>query len=453
LSRRSNQRDTGERGRSRQPLETCGDAALATVANAGRNEPSTTKGPDFMNTRLKPAVGYIRMSTDKQEDSPARQRRDVESLAERTGYRIRSSYEDHGLTGTESINRPEFLRLLKNVNGGKFDAVLVSEQSRMSREDIFDAMVHWKLLRDAGVKIVTCQRGELDFSNLGGVITAIVDQYGAREESIKLAQRVASGQRAKAMQGRRVGGIVFGYDRQLYDDTGKAVKRVHFHERFRKPASWRSEIVPSADHEAVEGIQWAFETVKQGHSISHVMRGLNERGLKTRFGNEFRIGSTTSLLENPAYAGILLVGVHSRGKFCSVADDGLIVVEDAHEPLVPPAVFEKVQRILKDRRKRSPHSRPARYMLSQIVVCRHCENRMHGVRRTKRDKKIPFYQCNPCAGVRPYDPDCCHPAVRAERLEPFVLEMIRDRDDLPVVRSERTGGSAASRSRGGDATR
>ncbi len=37
----------------------------------------------------------------------------------------------------------------------------------MSREDVFDAMVHWKLLRDAGVKIVTCQRGELDFSNLG----------------------------------------------------------------------------------------------------------------------------------------------------------------------------------------------------------------------------------------------------------------------------------------------
>ena len=87
----------------------------------------------------------------------------------------------------------------------KEEAILISEQSRMSREDIFDAMMHWKLLRDAGVRIVTCQRGELDFNNLGGVITAIVDQYSVREESIKLAQRVVSGQRMKAMNGQRIG--------------------------------------------------------------------------------------------------------------------------------------------------------------------------------------------------------------------------------------------------------
>ena len=127
-------------------------------------------------TTTKPAVGYIRMSTDKQEDSPARQRHDIEEMATRHGYRILAWYEDHGLTGTESANRPEFKRLLENAKGGKFQAVLLSEQSRMSREDIFDVMIHWRLLRDAGVKIVTCQRGELDFNNLGGVITAIIDQ-------------------------------------------------------------------------------------------------------------------------------------------------------------------------------------------------------------------------------------------------------------------------------------
>ena len=30
--------------------------------------------------------------------------------------------------------------------------MLLSEQSRMSREDVFDAMQHWKQLRDAGLK-------------------------------------------------------------------------------------------------------------------------------------------------------------------------------------------------------------------------------------------------------------------------------------------------------------
>jgi len=77
------------------------------------------------------------------------------------------------LTGTESANRQEFKRLLENAKGGKFQAVLLSEQSHMSREHIVDVMIHWRLLRDGGVRIVTCQRGELDFNNPCGVITAI----------------------------------------------------------------------------------------------------------------------------------------------------------------------------------------------------------------------------------------------------------------------------------------
>ena len=378
-------------------------------------------------TATKPAVGYIRMSTDKQEDSPARQRRDIEEMAKRHGYHILAWYEDHGLTGTESANRPEFKRLLENAKGGKFQAVLLSEQSRMSREDIFDVMIHWRLLRDAGVKTVTCQRGELDFNNLGGVITAIVDQYGAREESVKLAQRVASGQRLKAKQAQRIGGIVFGYDRELIDDTGKVVKRVTCHERFRKPATWKSRLVPSEDMATVEAVQWAFKSIRDGETIGHVVRGLNERDLKTTFGNTFRMNTVIRMLENPSYAGVLQVGKYSRGKFSSMAEDGLIVVENAHDPLVDPEVFGRVQEILLDRRQLRPHSRPERYILSTIVTCQHCGNRMYGVRRTRRDQHPCFYQCNTSPHVVPYNPDCPHPAVRSERLEAFVLEMIRTR--------------------------
>ncbi len=126
-----------------------------------------------MKEKLRPAVGYIRMSTDQQQDSPARQRQDIEALASRQGFRITRWYEDHGQTGTESSKRREFQKLLGDAKAGTFQAVLLSEQSRMSREDIFDAMQHWRKFRDAGVSIITCQRGELKFDNLGGVITAI----------------------------------------------------------------------------------------------------------------------------------------------------------------------------------------------------------------------------------------------------------------------------------------
>jgi DNA invertase Pin-like site-specific DNA recombinase len=380
-----------------------------------------------MTTALKPAVGYIRMSSDRQEDSPARQRKDIESLATRSGYRVTTWYEDHGLTGTESRNRPEFQRLLANAKNGRFDVILLSEQSRMSREDIFDAMVHWKLLRDAGVKIITCQRGELDFSNLGGVITAIVDQYGAREESVKLAERVASGQRLKAMNGQRVGGIVFGYDREIYDDTGKLVRRVHFRERFRTPRSWRSKLVPSTDKPAVDAVKWAFKAVANGRTLCEVVREFNARGLQTNYGNAFTYSTVASMMSNPSYAGTLQAGRYSRGKFSKISETGMIVVENAHPAIVSPELFREVQEVLANRKAGRRHRHPTRYLLSELMVCQHCGIRMYGVRRTTHGGLIPFYQCNTSPAKLPYSSDCPHPAVRVERMETFLLQQIRER--------------------------
>ena len=102
-------------------------------------------------------------------------------------------------------------------------------------------------------------------------------------------------------------------------------------------------------------------------------------------------------------------------------------MENAHEPLVPPETFERVQQILRERKERRPHAPPEKYLLSTIVICQHCRNRMYGVRRSKRDKNVLFYQCNPSPAVSPYDPNCPHPAVRTERLESFVLATLRER--------------------------
>ena len=96
---------------------------------------------------LRLAVGYIRMSTGRQDDSPARQRVEILKLAARDGFQIVGWYEDHGLTGTESANRPEFQRLLRDAQREQFSAVLMYEISRFSREEIFDVMLHWRLLR------------------------------------------------------------------------------------------------------------------------------------------------------------------------------------------------------------------------------------------------------------------------------------------------------------------
>ena len=264
-----------------------------------------------MSSKLKPAVGYIRMSTDQQQDSPERQRRDIEAMAVQSNYKIIKWYEDHGQTGTESSKRKEFQKLLVDAKSRTFSAVLLSEQSRMSREDIFDCMQHWRRFRDAGVAIVTCQRGELNFDNLGGVITAIVDQYGARDESIKLAHRVASGQRLKVQQGQRIGGRVFAYDRELYDEKGK--------------------------------------------------------------------------------------------------------------------LFSRVQGILDDRRSKRSYRPATRYLLSGLIRCSHCGQRMHGVRKIRRSAEEKYYECGAAPAVHGYVAGCPRPVIHLEKLDRFIIEAIREK--------------------------
>ncbi|MDX1961593.1 MAG: recombinase family protein, partial [Pirellulales bacterium] len=379
--------------------------------------------PDH-NTLI-PAVGYIRMSTDKQEDSPARQRKDIETLAQRQGYQITDWFEDHGMTGTESAKREDFQRLMKLAKSGKFKAVLLSEQSRMSREDVFDAIEHWRVFRDAGVSIVTAQRGSLDFNNLGGVITAIVDQHGAHEESVKIAHRVASGQRMKAKAGQRIGGIAIGYDREIYDEQGKMIRKVGYRERFRKPISWQSKLVPTDNKEIIKLIQWAYDAILNGLSLSAIAAEFNRRKIATTYGNNFSVSVVGDMLRNPVYAGILCVGRWPRGKFSTVATEGLIVVEDAHEAIVPRSTFEQVQEIINQRKSLITMRHPQSYLLSGFLFCANCGIKMYGAKLDSNEESQRVYRCNPNKHVRPYSPNCPHPSVDSDKLNNFVLSLIR----------------------------
>lgn len=130
----------------------------------------------------------------------------------------------------------------------------------------------------------------MKFDNLGGVITAIVDQYGAREESLKLADRVVSGKRLAVSKGQKQGGALFGYDREILDEAGRVVRRVSCRELFRKPINWSSRLVPASDPQAVEAVRIMFESIGDGAAYGSVARDLNRRGFTTMFGKRFNAG-------------------------------------------------------------------------------------------------------------------------------------------------------------------
>jgi DNA invertase Pin-like site-specific DNA recombinase len=372
---------------------------------------------------LIPAVGYIRMSTDDQKDSPERQRGEIVALAQREGYQIIRWYEDHGLTGTESKNRPGFLKLMADLPKREFKTVLMYEQSRFSREDVFDAMAHWKVLKDSGVTLVTVQRGEMRFDDLAGLITAMVGQHEARSESIRIAERSISGRKLKAAEGKHVCSVPFGFDREIYDESGKFVRRVTYAERFRRPKSWTSKLVPSSDPKVLDGIRFVFQAVQSGTPMNAIARHLNELGLRTRHGKPFCVQAVRVILKNPAYVGLLRFGHRQVGKFAKAEEQ--IVVPDAHEAIIGHAQFDRVNEILRTcYRSRGDTGEAGRYILSRLVYCGHCGKRMGGKRVVNQDYVSYRYQCTK---LTPGVASCPrYPTISGPPLEALVLKLVAE---------------------------
>src|SRR2546430_970707 len=122
-----------------------------------------------MNARR--AAIYIRMSDDKQENSPARQRSNIDPYIRHRGYEVVGEpYEDHGMRGWDQ-SRPNFLRLLRDAERGLFDVIVVDEMSRLSRDDSWEFIeLVANPLRKAGVVVDVVGKGEQNWNDVIGLI-------------------------------------------------------------------------------------------------------------------------------------------------------------------------------------------------------------------------------------------------------------------------------------------
>src|SRR5262245_5222064 len=81
------------------------------------------------------AAAYVRVSTKKQADegfSLGEQRKQLTELANARGWDC-EVFEDPGISGEKLKERPELTRLLAAVDNGKFDVVMVVDESRLAR--------------------------------------------------------------------------------------------------------------------------------------------------------------------------------------------------------------------------------------------------------------------------------------------------------------------------------
>ena len=141
---------------------------------------------------LKITALYERLSKDDElngeSNSITNQKKILEDYAEKNGYANISHYTDDGWSGA-SFDRPNWKRLIEDVEQGKIGTVIVKDMSRVGRDYLQVGFYTEVMFREKGVHFIAISNGvdsEKRESAEFAPFLNIMNEYYARDTSKKI---------------------------------------------------------------------------------------------------------------------------------------------------------------------------------------------------------------------------------------------------------------------------
>lgn len=342
-------------------------------------------------------AAYCRVSTDKSDqlNSLETQKEFFLEYTKRTEDNLIKLYADEGISGTKIKNRKEFQRMLADAEKGLFDMVVVKDISRFARNTV-DLLQSVRRLKSLGIEIQFLTANMTSMGNSEFVLTI----FGAlaQEESANTSKRIKFGKKMNAEKGR-VPNIVFGYDKTIGDYFNLSIN----------------------ENEAM-AIRQIFQWYTgEGYGGSKIANMLNERGIKTKRGNNWSQNSVCRILTNEIYTGKIINGKEEIADFLTgqrkEKDESEWLVTIRPElRIIEDEVFDKAQDILKGRHDsfKITHERQSnKYLFSTLIKCKECG---WSFRRTVRQYKNTYVRWV-CSGHNGKGADSCPNAVTVDEEE------------------------------------
>ena len=182
------------------------------------------RGGKRIAARARAAIGYVRRSTDRQEQSIPDQKKAIEKYTNDRDLRLLRFYVDDAISGTSTIGRRAFQDMIADAKRRScdFGFVVVYDVKRFGRVDNDEAGYYRYILRTEGVEIIYVSE---NFTGDGtDDLLRPVKQWQAREESKDLAKVVIRGQLSKTESGGGDGG--WGERRRMAMTLPMRVRRV-----------------------------------------------------------------------------------------------------------------------------------------------------------------------------------------------------------------------------------
>lgn len=312
---------------------------------------------------------YIRLSKEDETEGPSQSVTNQKSLlnefVQQHRLSVYDTYVDDGWSGT-SFDRPDFQRMIEDIEAKKVNMVITKDLSRLGRDYIMTGHYMERYFPEKRVRYISLLDGiDTGVESTANDITpfrAIMNDMYAKD----ISKKIKSVKRDKQRKGQFIGGKpMYGY-------------KMHPTEK--------NEIV--IDEEVAPVVRRIFAMALDGMSCRKIAATLNEEGVPTpatycgwnmgRKGPYAGLWSSeriSEMLQNETYLGNMVQGrtvkISYKSKKCLKQDrENWVVVENTHEPLIDKETFQKVRMLVNSRKH--TRSRTYDFLLKGLIFCHEC---------------------------------------------------------------------------------
>ena len=327
------------------------------------------------------AIGYFR---EAKSQTLAEQSEAFLEFCKRNGFEAAATFLDTK-ADQEQHGFRQMVDFIRQQEGKGFLIVVLPDLETLGNSAV-EAMRRYFQIASLGIQVVRIDTG-------GDVASEVVETWSHLKENGSVGDKVKAAMRRKAVKGEALGRPPYGY----------------------RVGPKRRLVIVAEEGSVVRYIFRLY--LKDGLGIRRIARRLNEDGIRTRRDGLWSMVTVRDILRNRAY-----VGTYSRFG---------VRVPASHAPLISQPDFQRVQERLDERRPSGSARQVSPFLLSGLLYCGHCGNKMIGVTRKQkwqrgdgsiRSAQYRYYQCE----SRTNRSLCDYHTQRAEELEKHVHDALVD---------------------------
>jgi DNA invertase Pin-like site-specific DNA recombinase len=363
---------------------------------------------------------YLRLSRDDGGDAESNsiqnQRELLRKYAKDKNIVVKDEYIDDGVSGV-TFERDGFKRMINDIGDGRISIVIVKDLSRLGRNNAMVAYYTEIFFLENNVRFIAVNDG-IDTAKGENEIMgfrSVINEFYARD----ISKKTRSSFQTLAEKGCFIGAHApYGY---IVDPDD------------------RYHLLP--DPETAPIVKEMFKMAADGATLYRITQMLSERKLPTprvhlanttgkyqnainkEFPTEWNVSTVGSILRNREYCGHIISQKQTTQSFKSKKvvyrpESEWVVCRNMHEALVTETTFDKVQSLIKTKKRENKHH--VDNIFVGLLKCQTCGYGMYY--NTPRQRvKTAYYMCNlyrQCSKIRP----CTSHYITFRALQNVVLD-------------------------------